>query len=91
VGSHTADHLLSRGDSVIIVDEMNDYYDVNLKRANLELLVEKYGTERLKIVEVSNSSRGGGGGREGGIESGGGGGSGGGASFLTFPHLSLVY
>jgi len=57
VGSHVADVLLGRGDSVIIVDEINDYYDVSLKRANLDLLVEKYGTERLKIVEVRREGR----------------------------------
>lgn len=53
VGSHVADFLLARGDSVIVVDEMNDYYDVNLKRANLEYLTSKYGCTRLKVVEVS--------------------------------------
>jgi UDP-glucuronate 4-epimerase len=38
IGSHTAEFLLSRGDNVIIVDEMNDYYDVSLKEDNLSLL-----------------------------------------------------
>ena len=36
IGSHVADFLLNRGDKVVIVDEMNDYYDVRLKNANLE-------------------------------------------------------
>lgn len=53
VGSHVADALLSRGDSVIIVDEMNDYYDTSLKRANLDYLVKKHGRDNLRIVEVS--------------------------------------
>lgn len=48
IGSHVADILLGRGDKVIIVDEMNDYYDVRQKRANLEYLTEKYG-EKLTI------------------------------------------
>lgn len=43
IGSHVADHLLSRGDKVILVDEMNDYYDVRLKQANLEYLFTKHG------------------------------------------------
>jgi UDP-glucuronate 4-epimerase len=49
IGSHVADHLLSRGDDVVIVDEMNDYYDTHIKEGNLRLLQEKYGGERLKI------------------------------------------
>eukprot|EP01032_Pedospumella_encystans_P017527 gene17527-19968_t len=32
IGSSVAAHLLKRGDFVIIVDEMNDYYDVRLKQ-----------------------------------------------------------
>lgn len=43
IGSHVADLLMARGDNVIICDEMNDYYDTRLKRANLELLYSKYG------------------------------------------------
>lgn len=49
IGSSVADELLTRGDSVVIVDEINDYYDVNLKKSNLTRLKEKYGDERLKI------------------------------------------
>ena len=56
VGSHVADALLARGDFVVIVDEVNDYYDVSLKRANLEMLKAKYGSSRLRIAEVRSSS-----------------------------------
>merc|ERR1712003_600040 len=35
VGSSTAAFLLERGDSVGVVDEMNDYYDVRIKEQNL--------------------------------------------------------
>jgi UDP-glucuronate 4-epimerase len=38
VGSATAARLLERGDAVVIVDEMNDYYDVRLKEDNLRRL-----------------------------------------------------
>jgi len=38
VGSHVAEYLLARGDDVVIVDEINDYYDVKIKLANLEHL-----------------------------------------------------
>lgn len=40
VGSSTAAHLLARGDAVVVVDEMNDYYDVRIKEANLRRLRE---------------------------------------------------
>jgi len=40
VGSSTAAHLLRRGDAVVVVDEMNDYYDVSIKENNLRRLRE---------------------------------------------------
>jgi len=50
IGSHVAESLLARGDDVVIVDEMNDYYDVRIKEANLKLLREKYpDNNRLSI------------------------------------------
>lgn len=42
IGNSVAEYLLSRGDDVVIVDEMNDYYDVRIKEANLKVLREKY-------------------------------------------------
>eukprot|EP00592_Proboscia_alata_P016264 CAMPEP_0194394904 /NCGR_PEP_ID=MMETSP0174-20130528/124115_1 /TAXON_ID=216777 /ORGANISM="Proboscia alata, Strain PI-D3" /LENGTH=421 /DNA_ID=CAMNT_0039190757 /DNA_START=112 /DNA_END=1381 /DNA_ORIENTATION=- len=51
IGSHVAAELLRRGDDVVIVDEMNDYYDVEMKKSNLILLQEKYGNERLSIYD----------------------------------------
>ena len=41
IGSSVAHALLERGDYVVVVDEMNDYYDVRVKYANLDLLREK--------------------------------------------------
>ena len=38
VGFHTAKRLLERGERVIGVDNLNDYYDVTLKRARLDQL-----------------------------------------------------
>jgi len=38
IGSHVAEYLMKRGDDVVVVDEMNDYYDVNIKESNLVLL-----------------------------------------------------
>lgn len=45
IGSHVSEFLLARGDDVVIVDEMNDYYDVNIKRKNISLLKEQYPEE----------------------------------------------
>jgi UDP-glucuronate 4-epimerase len=50
VGSHVADVLLERGDRVVIIDEMNDYYNVTMKEQNLVLLQEKYpSSDQLQI------------------------------------------
>jgi UDP-glucuronate 4-epimerase len=38
IGYHTAKLLLARGDEVVGLDDLNDYYDPNLKQARLELL-----------------------------------------------------
>ncbi|KAF1687184.1 capsular biosynthesis protein CpsI [Pseudoxanthomonas broegbernensis] len=35
IGSHVAMRLLERGDSVVGIDSLNDYYDVSLKKARL--------------------------------------------------------
>mmetsp|Transcript_2709 Transcript_2709/g.4052 ORF Transcript_2709/g.4052 Transcript_2709/m.4052 type:complete len:369 (+) Transcript_2709:180-1286(+) len=51
IGSAVAEALLSRGDDVVIVDEINDYYDTSIKRMNLFNLIEKYGEERCKVYE----------------------------------------
>lgn len=44
IGCHVSNALLLRGDKVIIVDELNDYYDVRLKQANLDFLTAQHGT-----------------------------------------------
>jgi UDP-glucuronate 4-epimerase len=38
IGMHVAIRLLARGDEVVGVDNLNEYYDPGLKRARLELL-----------------------------------------------------
>jgi UDP-glucuronate 4-epimerase len=40
IGSHVAETLLKRGDSVGGVDDLNDYYDVKIKQKNLVILKE---------------------------------------------------
>ncbi|MBP0021994.1 MAG: NAD-dependent epimerase [Cyanobacteria bacterium SBLK] len=41
IGFHTSKRLLERGDRIVGLDNINDYYDVSLKRARLEQL-KKY-------------------------------------------------
>ena len=36
IGSAVASTLLERGDEVVGIDNLNDYYDVSLKKARLE-------------------------------------------------------
>ena len=38
IGFHTAKHLLERGDEVVGLDNLNDYYDVSIKLARLDIL-----------------------------------------------------
>jgi len=47
IGSYVANSLLERGDEVIGIDNLNDYYDVNLKKDRLK---------RLGIENINNSS-----------------------------------
>jgi len=52
IGSWVADFLLGRGDDVVIVDELNDYYDVKIKEKNLKGLRSQYPDEkRLSIYK----------------------------------------
>lgn len=48
IGFHTAQLLLARGDEVVGLDNLNDYYDVNLKRARLEILKKEPGFSFVK-------------------------------------------
>ncbi len=47
IGFHLAKKLLERGDEVVGIDNINDYYDVNLKYGRLKEL----GIDHTKIEE----------------------------------------
>ncbi len=49
IGSNVALYLLKRGDEVIGVDNVNDYYDVSLKEARLDRLREWKGFIEVRI------------------------------------------
>ena len=54
IGSALSIRLLERGDEVVGVDNLNDYYDVNLKLARLERLRDY---ERFKFVKLEIADR----------------------------------
>jgi len=49
IGSHVAQLLLARGDEVVGLDNLNDYYDVNLKQARLDRLLKLPGFRFAKL------------------------------------------
>ncbi len=53
IGNELALRLLARGDEVIGVDNLNDYYDVNLKKARLARIsdYEHFSEERISIED----------------------------------------
>lgn len=54
IGSALSLKLLERGDEVVGIDNLNDYYDVNLKLARLERL-QSY--ERFKFIKLEIADR----------------------------------
>src|SRR6202140_128773 len=49
IGLHTARRLLARGDEVVGLDNLNEYYDVTLKQARLALLQKEPGFRFAKL------------------------------------------
>ncbi|HKL20277.1 MAG TPA: SDR family NAD(P)-dependent oxidoreductase, partial [Tichowtungia sp.] len=49
IGFHLARRLLERGDQVVGLDNLNDYYDVSLKESRLKLLESKPNFEFYKL------------------------------------------
>ncbi len=55
IGSHVATRLLERGERVVGVDNMNDYYDPSLKRARLARLERLGGDFSLHEISVEDN------------------------------------
>lgn len=55
IGFHVSRRLLQRGDEVVGLDNLNDYYDVRLKNARLAQLD---GSERFRFVRADLADRG---------------------------------
>src|SRR4051794_30601251 len=56
IGAATARALLERGDDVVGVDNLNDYYDPALKQARLDHLARQYGNRfRFERLDFSDA------------------------------------
>ncbi len=52
IGYHVAMRLLARGDTVIGVDSLNDYYDVKLKQARLDSIYAHTNSDNFKFIKL---------------------------------------
>ena len=56
IGFHLTKKLLERGDTVVGLDNINDYYDVNLKYARLNVLgIEKENIIDIQVIKTSKN------------------------------------
>jgi UDP-glucuronate 4-epimerase len=55
IGFHSAKRFSERGDEVIGIDNLNDYYDVALKRARLSQL-ERYPNYRFILMDIADQT-----------------------------------
>jgi len=53
IGYHTSQRLLERGDDVVGIDNVNDYYDPSLKESRLERL-RKHPNFRFEKIDIAN-------------------------------------
>ena len=49
IGSHLIDSLLDRGEEIVCVDDFNDFYSPDIKRANISIHLE---SNRYRLVEA---------------------------------------
>ncbi|MFY9225960.1 MAG: GDP-mannose 4,6-dehydratase [Blastocatellia bacterium] len=56
IGSHICEKLLNRGDQVIIVDELNDFYSPSIKKENLAD-IKKHGNYQFYQVDICNQEQ----------------------------------
>ena len=56
IGSHVAHRLLDRGERVVGLDDLNDYYDPTLKEARLAKLLPRPGFTFVKLDVADRAS-----------------------------------
>jgi UDP-glucuronate 4-epimerase len=54
IGFHVAGALIERGDEVVVVDNLSDYYDVQLKKDRLRQLGDKIGFYQVDISDFES-------------------------------------
>ncbi len=57
IGMHTALHLLKRGDEVVGLDNLNNYYSVELKQSRLQRIREQDAHQRFQFVRGDLADR----------------------------------
>lgn len=57
IGSQVCVHLLQRGDQVVGVDNLNDYYDVNLKLDRVKLIESQTNAFNFQFVKLDVADR----------------------------------
>jgi UDP-glucuronate 4-epimerase len=57
IGSKLSEVLIARGDTVIGIDNMNDYYDINLKKSRLKRITEKDNAHLFQYIKLDLADR----------------------------------
>tara|TARA_R110002167_G_scaffold196935_7_gene400006 strand:- start:1731 stop:2750 length:1020 start_codon:yes stop_codon:yes gene_type:complete len=57
IGFHVSCYLIARGDSVVGIDNLNDYYDVSLKQGRLEELAKHESCNLFKFIKLDIADR----------------------------------
>ena len=57
IGAATSRALLERGDEVVGIDSLNDYYDPRLKQARLTGLQQQFGVEFVLPRQINNREK----------------------------------
>lgn len=52
IGFHVSQYLINRGDQVVGLDNLNDYYDVSLKQARLQQLADNKNADLFRFVKL---------------------------------------
>lgn len=58
IGSAIAEYLVQRGDQVVGIDNLNDYYDVSLKEARLARVQNTDGVTAFRFIKMDIADRG---------------------------------
>ncbi|MCW8091302.1 NAD-dependent epimerase [Alteromonas sp. ASW11-130] len=57
IGAAVCKQLLSRNDTVVGIDNLNDYYDVSLKQARINAIQQDFTAEKFQFVEMGVEDR----------------------------------